>query len=59
MVPYCRLYSFLADIDYTHTSIVAAESDEGAFRREANIGDWNALGTHVHLLDYRSIFNFR
>ena len=39
MVSYRRLYSFLADIDDTHTCIVAAESDERAFGREANIGD--------------------
>lgn len=55
MVSHRCLYSFLADVDDTDARIIAAESNERAFGREANIGDSNALGTHVHLLDYRSI----
>ena len=59
MVSYRRLYSFLADIDDTHACIITAESNERAFGREANISDCDALGAHVHLLDYRSAFNLR
>lgn len=55
MISNCSLNSLLADVHDADTCIIAAEGDECALRREADIGYRNTFRTHLHLLDYAAV----